>query len=41
MVLFCDGFRTNIDLESPNEVDKCRDEIVFYREFVNLRTCFT
>jgi hypothetical protein len=38
---FCDGFRTNIDLGSPNEVGKCTDEIGFCREFVNLRTCFT
>jgi hypothetical protein len=38
---FRDGFRTNIDLESPNEVYKCRDEIRFCSEFVNLRTCFT
>jgi hypothetical protein len=26
---FRDGFRTNIDLGSPNEVRKCRDEIGF------------
>jgi hypothetical protein len=38
---FRDGFRTNIDLGSPNEVRKCRDEIGFCREFVNLMTCFT
>jgi hypothetical protein len=29
-------FSTNIDLGSLNKVDKCRDEIGFYREFVNL-----
>jgi hypothetical protein len=35
-----DGLSTNVDLESPNDVDKCRDEIGFCREFVNLGTCF-
>jgi hypothetical protein len=38
---FRDGLRTNIDLGSPNEVSKCRDENEFCREFVNLRTYFT
>jgi hypothetical protein len=38
---FRDGFRTNIDLGSLNEVHKYRDEIKFCMEFVNLRTCFT
>jgi hypothetical protein len=38
---FRDGFRTNIDLGSPNAVGKYRDEIGFCREFVNLITCFT
>jgi hypothetical protein len=38
---FRDGFRSNIVLGSPDEVRKCRDEIGFCREFVNLRTCFT
>jgi hypothetical protein len=33
---FHDGFNTNVDLESPNKVGKCRDEIGFCREFVNL-----
>jgi hypothetical protein len=32
---------TNIDLGSPSEVNKCRDEIKFYNEFVNLGACFT
>jgi hypothetical protein len=35
---FYDGFSTNIDLWSPNKVGKCRDEIWFYREFINLGT---
>jgi hypothetical protein len=34
------GFKTNIDLGNPNEVRKCRDEIEFCMEFVNLRTDF-
>jgi hypothetical protein len=38
---FRDGFRTNIDLGSPNEVGKCRDAIEFFIELVNLRICFT
>jgi hypothetical protein len=39
---FYDEFRTNIDLESPNETGKCRDKIEFCREFVNLlKTWFT
>jgi hypothetical protein len=33
---FHDGFSTNVDLVSPNKVGKCRDEIVFCREFVHL-----
>ena len=33
---FHDEFSTNVDLGSPNKVDKCRDEIGFCREFVNL-----
>ena len=33
---FHDGFSTNVDLGSPNKIDKCRDEIGFCREFVNL-----
>jgi hypothetical protein len=36
-----DGLSTNIDLRSPNEVDKCRDEFGFCREFIHLETCFT
>jgi hypothetical protein len=38
---FRDGFRTNIDLGSPNEIRKRRDEIRFSMEFVNLRICST
>jgi hypothetical protein len=40
---FRGGFETNIDLGSANEVRKCkcRDEIEFCSEFVNLSTCFT
>jgi hypothetical protein len=33
-----DRFRTNIDLESPDEVGKYRNKIKFCREFVNLKT---
>jgi hypothetical protein len=40
-IWFPDGFRTNIDLGSPNKVGKCRNEIEFCSEFVNLRTYFT
>lgn len=31
---FRDGFSTDIDLRSTNEIGKCRDEIWFYIEFV-------
>jgi hypothetical protein len=38
---FHDGFSTNVDLGSPNKVGKCKDEIGFCREFVNLVNWFT
>jgi hypothetical protein len=34
---FRDGFRINIDLGSYDDVCKCREEIEFCSEFVNLR----
>jgi hypothetical protein len=38
---FREGFNTNVVLENPNEVGKCRDEIGFCRKFVNLGIYFT
>jgi hypothetical protein len=35
---FRDGLDANIDLEGLNKVDKCRDEIKFCRDFINLGT---
>jgi hypothetical protein len=37
---FHDEPSNNVDLRSP-KVGKCRDEIEFCREFVNLGICFT
>jgi hypothetical protein len=38
---FHDGLSINVDLGSPNEVNKYRNEIGFCRNFINLGTCFT
>jgi hypothetical protein len=38
---FHNGLRANVDFGSPNKVGKCKAQIGFCREFVNLGTCFT
>lgn len=38
---FYNGLSTNVDFGSSNKVGKCKAQIGFCREFVNLRIYFT